>query len=387
MRFFHISDLHIGKQLYYYSLRDSQQAILRQIIDKVREYRPDAVLIAGDIYDKAVPSGEAYELFDDFLNQFADLSPAVPVLIIAGNHDNAMRLKYASAFLEQHQIYISVLPPQQENEYLKKITLEDEAGEVNFYLLPYLRPGYVRQLFPEGAVTDENSAVAAVLRREQIDTAKRNVLLSHQFYTAGGKQPAACDSEIASIMVGGIDSVDISCLKSFDYVALGHIHGAQSMGASYIRYSGTPLKYSVSEEHHSKGITLVTLGEKGTSVQWEQIALEPLYDVYSIRGTLQEVIDRTAGEICEDYVSITLTDEESLYRPKDQLAEHYSHILEVKLDNQRTRERFVQAGEESESLDPMTVFREFYQLMNQEPLSEEEEAVMQQVIDNAIKEE
>ncbi len=383
MRFFHISDLHIGKQLYYYSLRDSQQAILQEMIDKVKAYRPDAVLVAGDIYDKAAPSGEAYELFDYFLNQFADIAPAVPLFIIAGNHDNALRLKYASAFLERHQIYISVLPPVEEEEYLKKITLKDEHGEVNFYLLPYVRPGYVRHLFAEGAVRDENSAVAAVLGRETIDTSKRNVLLSHQFYVAGERRPDTCDSEITAIMAGGIGGVDISCLKPFDYAALGHIHGAQSVGAPHIRYSGTPLKYSVSEERHQKEITLVTMGEKGTPVRLEPIPLEPLYDVYSIRGTLREVIDRADRRVCEDFVSITLTDEESLYRPKDQLSEHYAHILEVKVDNRRSREQLGQAHGEAENLEPLAAFREFYELMNQEPLSEEQETVMRQVIAEA----
>ncbi len=380
MRFFHISDLHIGKQLYYYSLRDSQQAILHEIIDKVREYRPDAVLVAGDIYDKAAPSGEAYELFDAFLNQFADIVPAVPLLIIAGNHDNALRLKYASAFLERHQIYISVLPPVEEEEYLKKVTLRDKYGEVNFYLLPYMRPGYVRHLFAEGAVRDENSAVAAVLAREAIDTSKRNVLLSHQFYVAGGRRPETCDSEITAILAGGIGGVDVSCLKPFDYAALGHIHGAQSVGEPHIRYSGTPLKYSVSEERHQKAITLVTMEEKGAPVRWEPIPLKPLYDVYSIQGTLRDVIDRAGKGVCDDFVSITLTDEESLYRPKDQLSEHYAHILEVKVDNRRSREQLAQDSCETESLEPMAAFRDFYQQMNGEPLSEEQENVMRRVI-------
>lgn len=385
MRFFHISDLHIGKQLYSYDLWESQKDALLQIAGKAEEYRPEAVLIAGDIYDKTVPSGEAYELFDEFLNHLADIRPSIPVLIIAGNHDNAKRLKFASSFLQKNNIYIAAMPPQREEEHLQKIVLEDAYGPVNFYLLPFLKPGYVRGLFPEGTVTDYNSAVRAVLEREKIDFSQRNVLMAHQFFVSGGKGPQVCDSELASISVGGIDSVDVDCVRRFDYVALGHIHGPQRMGAEHIRYSGTPLKYSVSEEHHKKGIQLVTLGEKGSQIGWETIPIHPLREVRSIRGTLAEAIAAATEENRDDYVSITLTDED-IYRPKDLLEEHYSRILEVRVDNKRTRARleFEDAG--SGSPDPLESFGEFYQEMNGQPISREEEAVLREIIDEARQE-
>lgn len=386
MRIFHISDLHIGKQLHLYNLKESQQSALAQIIQRAEEYMPDVIIIAGDIYDKAIPSGEACELLDDFLNGLAEITPPIPVLMIAGNHDNAARLKFASSFLRKHNIHIAVLPPGTEEEHLEKITLRDAYGEVDFYLLPFTKPGYVRHLFEEGTVTDYHSAVAELIKREQIDYTRRNVLVAHQFFVSQGKEPEKSDSEIAYISVGGLDSVDVSCVMDFDYVALGHIHGAQKIGADHIRYSGTPLKYSVSEEHHKKGILMVTLGEKGTENQYERIPIEVKPDVRSIRGSLREVIGQATEENRDDYVSITLTDE-ALYRPKDQLEEHYSHILEVRVDNRRTRARLEDADMQGETLDPLAAFTEFYQEMNGQPMSGKEEEVLLQVIEQAKNDE
>lgn len=380
MKIFHISDLHIGKQLHYYSLKEEQRSILSQIADKAKEYGPDVILIAGDIYDKSVPSGEAYEILDEFLNNLANIRPSIPVLMIAGNHDNAKRLNYAGTFLEKHNIYISVLPPQDKEEHLKKIVLTDAYGEVSFYLLPFTKPGYVKHLFEEGEVQDYNSAVRAVIEREPIDYSKRNVLLAHQFFVSGGREPEKCDSELTYISVGGIDSVDIDCVRKFDYVALGHIHGEQSIGEPHIRYSGTPMKYSVSEEKHIKGITMITLGEKNSEIKYERIPLTMAQDVRRIEGTLEEVMGQATEENRNDYVSITLTNEESLYRPKDQLEEHYNHILEVRLENRNIRRRLNQTEDTGEHLDPITAFAEFYQLMHNQPISEKETEIMTEII-------
>lgn len=383
MRIFHISDLHIGKQLYYYNLRESQEKALKEIVSQAEMHRPDVILIAGDIYDKSVPSAEAYEIFDAFLNKLSEINPSIPVLIIAGNHDNAMRLKFASAFLEKNNIYVSVLPPQAEDEYLKKVVLSDEYGEVNFYMLPFTKPAHVRNLFTEGMAEDYNSAVKAVIERENIDISKRNVLIAHQFFVSKDKEPQKCDSEISYISVGGLDSVDTDCITKFDYVALGHIHGAQAIGAEHIRYSGTPLKYSVSEEHHNKSITMVTLGEKNSENKYESIPLNIKPDVRSIRGTLLEVIDKADDENRDDYVSITLTDEDSIYRPKDQLEEHYHNILEVKIDNERTRSK-LNVTETEKTLNPLEAFKEFYGEINNQPISEAELDIVAEII-NDIK--
>lgn len=384
MKIFHISDLHIGKQLHCYNLKDLQTEILCQIAGKAEEHRPDIILIAGDIYDKSIPSGEACEIFDEFLNRLANIKPSIPVLIIAGNHDSAMRLKFASSFLEKNNIHISVLPPQKEEEHLKKIVLKDEYGNVNFYMLPFTKPGYVRNLFGEEAADNYNNAVRAVIEREQIDTSERNVIVAHQFFVSSTKEPEKCDSELAYISVGGIDSVDVECIRRFDYAALGHIHGAQSIGEEYIRYSGTPLKYSVSEEHHKKGITMVTLGEKNSPVQYEQLPLCASRDVRSVTGTLEEVIAMASEENHKDYVSITLTDENGIYRPKDQLEEHYENILEVKLDNRRTKSRLETVDETEEILSPIEAFRDFYQIINDQSLGTSEEEIMTEIISEII---
>lgn len=380
MKIFHISDLHIGKYLHFYNLKDNQIVILNQIVDKARQYRPDVIIIAGDIYDKSVPSAEAYAIFDRFLIELSEIKPAIPVLIIAGNHDSADRLNYASTFLEKHNIYISVYPPRNEDEHLKKVVLNDEYGNVNFYLLPFTRPAYVRHLFEEESITSYDSAVKALIEREDIDYSERNVLISHQFYVAENTKPETCDSEQIYISVGGIDSVDISAVEKFDYVALGHLHGAQSIGKRHIRYSGTPLKYSVSEEKHIKSITMVTLKDKGSDIIIDTIPLVAEQDVRSVKGTLREIIGLATDDNRHDFVSITLTDEDEIYKPKEQLEEHYDHILEVKIENSRTKAQLLDTYSEIKIDDPLEAFKEFYQEMQGVPMSNEEEKIMLDVI-------
>lgn len=385
MKIFHISDLHIGKQLHYYNMGDNQKDIFKQIVDKAKGYRPDAIIIAGDIYDKSVPSAEAYSIFDKFLNDLSDIKPSIPVLIIAGNHDSAERLNYASSFLKKYNIYISVNPPEHEDEYLKKIVLEDGYGDVNFYLLPFTKPGYVRHLFEEGVVSSYDSAIEAIIKRENIDYSKRNVLVSHQFYIAGDNRPETCESEQIYISVGGLDSVDVASVKDFDYVALGHLHGAQSIGHAHIRYSGTPLKYSVSEENHVKSITMVTMGAKGSDLVIEKIPLATYQDVRSEKGTLSEIISRATDENRHDYLSITLTDEDEIYKPKDQLEEHYDHILEVKIENSRTKAQLEEADYDMTILSPFQAFKQFYKDMQGVEMSQDEELIMTDVI-NSLQE-
>ena len=385
MNLFHISDLHIGKQLHYYNLNDNQVELLEQIVEKAKEYQPTAILIAGDIYDKSVPSAEAYAVFDQFLYALSEIKPSIPVLIIAGNHDSPERLNYAGSFLEKHNIYISVMPPQKEEERMKRVILKDEYGDVNFYLLPFTKPGYVRHLFEEGIVTSYDTAITSLMERENIDYSQRNVLISHQFYISGDTIPETCESEQVYISVGGIDSVDIASVNRFDYVALGHLHGSQQIGRNHIRYSGTPLKYSVSEEKHVKSITLVTLGDKDADIVIDKIPLVASQDVRREKGTLSEVISRATEENRHDYISVTLTDEIDLYKPKDQLDEHYDHILELKVENSRTRAQLENISGEATVLDPFEAFKEFYQEMQSVSMCEEEENIMADII-NKVKE-
>lgn len=395
MRFFHLSDLHIGKHLNGYNLRENQEEVFRQIVAAAEEYRPDAILICGDIYDKSVPAAEAYTVFDHFLADLAEIRPAIPVLIIAGNHDSPERLNYAAAFLERHHIYLSVLPPNEEGEYLKKIRLEDEEGAVNFYLLPFLKPGYVRNLMAaEEKETngDENGergkssyeeAVGFILKREAVRQDERNVLLSHQFYISGSDSPQTCDSEQAAINVGGLDQIDIRVLSDFDYVALGHLHGAQKVGRESVRYCGSPYKYSVSEEKHRKSISMVTLGKKGEEPVIREIPLRGLQDVRRIRGTVDEILENAVKEHRHDFVSITVTDERESFAMRDRLEEVYDHILEFRIDNTRVRQSIEENGEEIAVLRPYDAFCQFYEAVRHQSMREEEKAVMQKVIEKA----
>lgn len=394
MKLFHLSDLHIGKLLCGYSLRENQERVLSRIVAYAQEEHPDAILICGDIYDKSAPSGEAYVMFDRFLEALSEIRPRIPVLIIAGNHDSPERLSYASAFLEKHSIYLSVFPPVREDEYLKKITLEDEYGPVDFYLLPFLKPGWLRTLLPEGSAFSYEEAVRFLLSREKIDSGRRNVILSHQFYTAGQSEPETCDSEIAVAMAGGLDKIDISVLDAFDYAALGHLHGSQKVGRMSARYCGTPYKYSVSEEHHHKAVTVVELGKKGEEPQLRFLPLSGLQDVRRLRGTLEEVLEAaesaapspSAGQpsvsgVCHDFVSVTITDEQEPYRIRERLEERYDHLLELRVDNARTRARMAESGTENDPApEPMEAFRQFYETVNHTPLPEEGERIMKRLI-------
>ncbi len=378
MKFVHLSDLHIGKVLHGYSLKEDQEYILHQIVEHIGQIQPDAVVIAGDIYDKSAPSGEAVTIFSDFLTELAEITPAVEVLLVAGNHDSMERLDYASSLLKKLHLHFACYPPKKEEDHLEKITFTDEWGEVAFYLLPFLKPGYVRPLFPEGAITGYQSAAEAVLAREEIDFTGRNVLVSHQFYTHGGEKPETCDSESPSLNIGGLDNIDISAISQFDYVALGHIHGRQKIGADHIRYCGTPLKYSVSEERHKKSMTVVTLEGKDTAPRIEEVPLVPLRELRREKGLLEDILAKGPSQ---DYISVTLTDETDPYRPLERLKEQFPHLLELQLDNTRTRSR-LQSFDQTESLqNPMELFSLFYKEIQGQDMNEEQERLIGEIFD------
>ncbi|MGN0482152.1 MAG: exonuclease SbcCD subunit D [Lachnospiraceae bacterium] len=384
MKFFHLSDLHIGRQLNHYDLSEIQRDVLHQILVQMEEQHPDALLICGDIYDKSVPSGEAYQLFNDFLEQLNERKELVPVFLIAGNHDSPDRLNYASAFLRKHQIYISAYPPHTQKDHLQKITLEDAYGPVDFYLLPFVKPSMVRPLFPEGNVDTYEDAVRQLIEREEIDRTRRNVILSHQFYVNGTQRPETCDSEIASINVGGLDSIDIRVLDAFDYVALGHIHGKQQVGRPSARYCGTPYKYSVSEANHQKTITMVTLQEKGTEPLIEEIPFTFLRDVRKEKGTLQEILDRATQENQHDYLSVTLTDEQPQFMAKEKLEEVYDAILDLHVENQRMQQLIYGESGERKVLDPFLAFAEFFrERQDGREMNESQKEIMQEIIADA----
>lgn len=387
MKMFHLSDLHIGKQLNGYSLKENQEAVLNQIVAYALDLHPDVILICGDIYDKTAPSGEAYTIFGNFLENLSEITPQIPVLIIAGNHDSPERLSYASPFLEKHRIYLSVFPPQSPEEYLKKVVIEDEYGPVNFYLLPFIKPGYVRQVFEDNPPDGYESAVRSILEREAVNRQERNVILSHQFYAGGGKDPETCESEQTVLLSGGLDRVDVSVLGVFDYAALGHIHGSQKVGSDRARYCGTPYKYSVSEEFHKKSITAVNLGKKGEELQIQFLPLKGIQDVRREKGSLEEILSGAAEENRHDFVSVTLTDEEEPYRVREQLEELFDHLLELRVDNERTRKRLTEGTELVPVLNPLAAFRQFYQAVCGEEMGPEAEKVMEKVLQEAKEEE
>ena len=383
MKFFHLSDLHIGKQLHRYNLKEDQQVILKEVITYAKELRPDAIVIAGDIYDKSVPSAEAVNVFDEFLTDLSEITPEIPILIISGNHDSPDRLKYASEILKRHHIYLAGNVPERPEEHIEKVTLHDAYGEVNFYLLPFMKPAYVKNIFVDGTPETYSATVKEIIKREKIDYKdKRNVLVSHQFYVGEkAESPETCDSEVFS--VGGIDNVDIGSVKEFDYVALGHLHGAQCIGKPEIRYCGTLLKYSVSESTQNKSLTVVTLKAKGEKPEIENYPLHPLRDVRKKKGTLDEIIKEAQETEKDDYISITLTDEIDPYKPKEQLERIFSHILEIRVDNQRTRTKLKEMDEELVMKDPFTSFAEFYKEMQGREMNGEEETIMKEIFDKA----
>lgn len=384
MKFFHLSDLHIGKQLHRYHMAAEQRDILNQIVELAEREQPDAVILAGDIYDSSIPSADAVSIFDDFLTALSSVEPQITLLAIAGNHDSAKRLDFASSILAKHRIHIAGFPPHCKEEFIKRVTLTDLYGEVDFYLLPFVKPMYVRNLFPEEELTYD-LAVRRLLEREKIHRERRNVIISHQFYTAGGSEPTVCDSEVR--LVGGIENVDISVLEPFDYAALGHIHRPQKIGKEVYRYCGTPLAYSVSEADHEKSVTVVELAEKGSEPVIRQLSLVPLRRVRKLSGRLDDILAGVSEENRDDYVSITLTDEVEAYQPKERLESCFEHILEIRIDNARTRSLLSFSEEESENLSPYEMFCRFFSEMNGREMTAQEDTLIREVINREQEEE
>lgn len=330
MRFFHLSDLHIGLKLVNHDLKEDQTFILRQIADQAAQRQPDAVVIAGDIYDKAIPAAEAVALFDEFITQLRNALPQGEIMLISGNHDSAQRVDLFRQVLARHKIHLIGLPPRRPEEYITQVTLTDSFGPVNFYLLPFVKPSMVKEITgtdAKGSNLSYDEAVHALLSRENIDTDQRNVLVSHQFYlSTAGQDIVRSDSE--SITVGNIDSVNGDILELFDYAALGHIHKAQRLnGQDCYRYCGTPLACSISEAGQEKGIIEVELGAKG-EVNTMVLPLTPLHAVRKIQDTLENVLASPST----DYVSITLTDEDDLdiFDMHDRLSAAFPNLLEIR---------------------------------------------------------
>lgn len=384
MKFFHLSDLHIGKQLHGFSLIEDQRYILDRILDLIRERKPDAVLVAGDIYDKSMPSAEAVALFDEFVTKLAGIPDGPVICMVSGNHDSGERLSYGSRLFAEHKIFIAGNALGFDKPKIQNVRIPDEDGMVNIYLLPFFRPSFVREIPGLEDVKTYEEAMRGLAEQMELDEDERNVLLCHQFFTRGGKEPERSDSE--TVHVGGQDNIDVSAVAGFDYVAAGHIHRPQNIVYSpedrrIVRYCGSPLKYSVSEADWEKSVTEVTLGKKGET-RVELLPLTPLYDVRKIQGTLAELTSplMLAAADPEDYVSVVLTDEEELYEPGQALARVYPRLLEWRVENSRTRYEMQDVVLHEEKKSVLELFGDFYEQMRGEALDEKQLEVMRKVM-------
>lgn len=376
MKLIHLSDLHLGKRVNEFSMLEDQQYILTEILQIIDQEKPDGVIIAGDVYDKSVPSAEAVALLDDFLVRLAKRD--LQVFLISGNHDSPERMAFGGRLMAQSGVHLA---PVYDGK-VSPITLTDEYGPVNLYLLPFLKPAHVRRCFPEREILTYTDALAAAIEAMGVDTAQRNVLVTHQFVTGA----ARCDSE--EISVGGTDNVDVSVFEPFDYVALGHIHGPQQVGRETVRYCGTPLKYSFSEAKHQKSVTVVELGEKG-AVSVRTVPLTPMRDLAELRGTYEELTFRgfyDGTSYPRDYVHITLTDEEDIPDAVSKLRIIYPNLMKLDYDNKRTRAGIVLEGAEDQQRSPLELLEEFYEKQNGKPMGEEQRAFAKSLMERIWEE-
>lgn len=372
----HLADLHLGKRVNGFSMMEDQEYILNRILEIMEEEQPDGLLIAGDVYDKTIPPAEAVRLMDDFLTAVA--AKHVPVFLISGNHDSAERVAFGHQLMQGSGIWISPVY----DGTIRHHTLEDRWGEVNIYLIPFLRPSVVRSFFPDVEIEDYTDALRTIIEDLQVDTSRRNVVLAHQFVTAAGALPETCDSE--QLSVGGLDRVDGSVFSPFDYTALGHLHGPQRVGSETIRYAGSPLKYSFSELHQKKSVTVVELRAKGET-EIRQIPLQPRREMTELRGTFEEILAeaRKKGEPQTDYYHMILTDETDVVDALSRLREYYPNIMLLDYDNRRTRsQKEVEQLDRVEERTPGELFAALYEQQN----GQEMDSDRKEYLDGLIRE-
>ena len=374
MKLIHLSDLHLGKRVNEYSMLEDQKFILQRILETIDDEKPDGVLIAGDIYDKSVPSAEAVSLFDWFLVALAKKN--LQVFVISGNHDSPERIAFGSKIMDASGIHLS---PVYKIDSTAPIYLQDEYGEVCFYMLPFVKPGNVRSVFQDEDIASYTDAIRCAISHMNVDTSKRNVLMTHQFVTGSAR------SESEDISVGGADNVDAEVFSPFDYVALGHLHSPQDCEASaMIRYCGSPLKYSFSEAKDQKSVTVVELAEKG-NVSYRTVELVPKHDMVEIKGEYDSITKRSFYESTswqEDYTHITLTDEEDIPDAIGKLRAVYHNLMKLDYDNTRTRSNaIISSVSDIEKKTPLELFSELYELQNNQPMSQEQTAYMTEIIE------
>ncbi len=385
MKFIHLSDLHIGKRVNDFSMIDDQRYILERILGIIDEEKPQAVLIAGDVYDKPLPPAEAVRLFDEFICRLSEKD--VELFIISGNHDSAERLSFGSQIMDRQGIHFA----GGYDGSTRCFSLSDESGKVNFYMLPFIKPVHVRQAFIDdekaSEISDFTEAVRYAIEKMGIDTGERNVLIAHQYCTG------AIRSESEDISVGGLDNVDASVFEPFDYTALGHLHGPQPVGAAHIRYCGSPLKYSFSEAEQIKSVTVVELGEKKDGVcrvNLKTPELLPLRDMRVLRGNFRQLTDKNYYKHvnADDYMRIILTDEEDVIGALGSLRAVYPNIMRLEYDNVRTRSSaIIPDAEGNDSRTPLEIFAGLYEAQNGKAMDDKQSAMVNRLIEKVWGEE
>ena len=372
MKIMHLSDLHLGKRVNEFSMLEDQIYILNEIINIIDEQKPKVIILAGDIYDKPIPPAEAVEIFDDFLYKLSKRN--LYVFVISGNHDSAERIAFGSRLFDKSGIYLSPVY----NDKISPICIDDKYGKVNFYMLPFIKPVHVRRFFPDAEVYTYTDALSTVISDMHIDTAQKNILITHQFVTGSSR------TESEDVSVGGSDNVDADIFKGFDYVALGHIHRSQCCDSEYIRYCGTPLKYSFSESKDIKSITMLDIKEKG-NIKLDFIPLTPLRDMVEIKGSYNELMLKSFYEntsLTDDYVHITLTDEEDIPDVITKLRVVYKNIMKLDYDNQRTKKSSeINLINDMDSKSPLELFDTFYELQNGKHLSDTQRVFLKNIIE------
>lgn len=377
MKLIHLSDLHLGKRAGGFSMLEDQQYILAEILRIIDGQRPDAVLIAGDVYDRPVPPAEAVALLDGFLTGLS--RRGLETFLISGNHDSPERVAFGGRLMAASGVHVAPVY----GGHVEPVTLEDSWGPVNIYLLPFVKPAHVRRFFPEREIASYTDALAAAVEAMEVDTRQRNVLVTHQFVTGAER----CDSE--ELSVGGADNVDVSVFDPFDYVALGHIHGPQQAGRPTVRYCGTPLKYSFSEIGHRKSVTVVELGEKG-QITVDTVSLTPLRDMRELRGTYQALTLRDFYQGAPwqgDYIHAVLTDEEDVPDAARKLRLVYPNLMKLDYDNTRTRAGLqLEDGAEDLRRSPLELLEEFYEKQNGQPMGEEQRSFARELMEHIWEE-
>lgn len=373
MKFIHLSDLHLGKRLNEFSLIDDQRYILNEILKIIKDEKPDAVMIAGDIYDKSIPSTEAVELFDDFVFNLSKLK--AQIFIISGNHDSPERLAFGSRLMDKTGVHMS---PVYDGD-IKPYTMKDKYGEINIFMLPFIKPIQVKRFFPDEGINSYTDGVNVAIKHMKIDTSQRNILIAHQFVT-GAKR-----SESEELSVGGLDNVDSSVFADFDYVALGHIHSHQKVSSDKIYYSGTPLKYSFSESSDIKSVAVVEVKDKN-DVAIKTIPLTPLHDMIELKGIYEDLMRKRFYENTSyqsDYVRITLTDEEDILNALGNLRVVYHNLMELRYDNKRTKSSSdINGATNVENKSPFDLFSELYELQNGSKMTEQQSEFIQNLIND-----